>query len=54
MKDVDGVQDVFCGTETVVYVKRGGPSVSPEAIEAVLESFDLAVDGVERDDSVIL
>jgi len=54
MKDVAGVQDVFCGPETVVHMKSGSVALSSEAIEEVLAGFEIACDGVERDDSAML
>lgn len=54
MKDYAGVQDVFCGPLTVVHMKRGSAALAPEAIEDVLEGFEIACDGVERDDSAML
>lgn len=54
MKDMAGVQDVFCGPETVVYVKNGSVAVAPDAIREALEGFELQVDSVERDDSALL
>ena len=54
IKDMAGVQDVFCGPETIVYMKRGTVALSPEAIEEALEGLEIKVDGVARDDSVLL
>ncbi len=54
MKDMAGVQDVFCGPETVVHMKSGSAAVTPEAIEKALEELKVACDGVERDDSAVL
>ncbi|MBL4771044.1 MAG: hypothetical protein JKY61_07865 [Planctomycetes bacterium] len=54
MEDVAGVQDVFCGTETVIYMKKGSASLSPQAVEDILSGYKIAFEGVKRDDSVIL
>ena len=54
MKDLAGVQDVFCGPETVVHMKSGSAALAPEAIEEALAGFEIACDGVERDDSAML
>lgn len=54
MKDLAGVQDVFCGPETVVHLKRGSAALAPEAIEELLARFEIECDGVERDDSALL
>ena len=48
------MQDVFCGPETVVFLKRGASAPQPDAIEEALEGFEIVVDGVERDDSALL
>jgi hypothetical protein len=50
---VVGVQDVFCGPETVVHMKQGSAALAPEAIEEVLAKFKIACDGVKRDDSAM-
>ena len=54
MKNLAGVQDVFCGPETVVHMKRGSAALAPEAIEKALAEFEIACEGVERDDSAVL
>lgn len=54
MNDLPGVQDVFCGTITIVHMKRGSAALAPEAIEEALTAFEIVVDGVERDDSAVL
>ena len=54
MNDVAGVQDVFCGTETVIYMKKGSVALSTEAVEKVLTGYKIAFEGIKRDDSVIL
>ena len=54
MNDLDGVQDVFCGTETVVHLRAGSAPLTPEAIESALEEFEIEVESVVRDDSAVL
>ncbi len=54
MKDLAGVQDVFCGPETVVHLKRGSAPLAPKAIEEALAKHKVACDGVRRDDSAML
>jgi hypothetical protein len=54
MEDLAGVQAVFCGPETVVYLKSGAVALSPQAIEEALVGLEIKVDGVARDDSVLL
>ena len=54
MKDLAGVQDVFCGPETIVHMKRGSAMLEPKAIEELLAKFEIACDGVRRDDSAML
>jgi len=54
MENVDGVQDVFCGTETVVHMKRGSAPLATEAIEGVFDEFEIEYESVERDDSAML
>jgi len=54
IKDMAGVQDVFCGPETVVHMKRGSAALDAEALEEVFTGFEIAFDGVERDDSAML
>lgn len=54
MQDFAGVQDVYCGPETVVHMKRGSAALAPEAIEAALAQFEIACEGVERDDTAVL
>ena len=54
MKDMPGVQDVFCGPETVVFMKKGTPALKPEALQEALGKLKVECEGVERDDSAIL
>jgi hypothetical protein len=54
IKDLPGVQDVFCGPLTVVHMKRGSASLSPDALEAVFADYEIACDGIERDDTAML
>lgn len=54
MESMPGVQDVFCGPETIVHVKSGAPAVSPEAIAKALTAFEIEVEEVARDDSAML
>ncbi len=54
MKDLDGVQDVFCGQETIVYMKSCKDELAPDAIQRVFDDFEIDCDGIERDDSVVL
>lgn len=58
MKDQAGIQDVFCGAQTVVHMKSGKTQLAPEviaaAIEETLAEFEIACDGVERDDTAML
>jgi hypothetical protein len=54
MKEMTGVQDVFCGPQTVVHLKRGSNALPPRAVEEMLERFEVACDGVQRDDSAML
>ena len=54
MKNVAGIQDVFCGPETVVHMKRGSAALEPDAIAKVLTEFEIAYDEIERDDSAML
>jgi hypothetical protein len=54
IQDLAGVQDVFCGTETVIHMKSGSAALSLEAIEEALVAFEIVVDGVKRDDSAVL
>ncbi len=51
MRDFDGVVDVFCGPETVVFLARGSGAPTPAQLRAALEEFEVVVDGVERDDA---
>ncbi|MFT7670960.1 MAG: hypothetical protein ACI8X5_003675 [Planctomycetota bacterium] len=54
MSEMDGVQDVFCGTETIVHMKSGSAELDIVAIEAAFEEFEIVCEGVERDDSAML
>ena len=54
MKNIAGIQDFFCGVETVVHMKKGSAVLDPRAIENVLEEFEIACDGVHRDDTAVL
>ena len=54
MKDLAGVQDVFCGPETVVHMKRGSATLEPKAVEELLAKHKIAYDGMRRDDSAML
>ncbi len=54
MKDLAGVQDVFCGPETVVHMKRGSAILTPKTIEEALAKYKIACDGVRGDDSAML
>ena len=49
-----GVQDVFCGPETIVHLKHGATALEFDAIEQALEAFEVACYSVERDDSAVL
>jgi hypothetical protein len=49
-----GVQDVFCGPETVVHLKHGATALEYDAIEDALEEFEVACESVKRDDSAVL
>lgn len=54
INDVAGVQDVFCGNETVIHMESGSAAPSAEAIEAILVELEVAFEGLERDDSAVL
>ena len=54
MNNLAGVQDVFCGKETIVHIKRGMAGPDPEAIEQALAGLAVVCNGVRRDDSAIL
>lgn len=54
MKDLVGVQDVFCGPETVVHMKRGSKPLAPEALKEAFAKLKIECDGVRRDDSAML
>jgi hypothetical protein len=54
LQDFPGVQDVFCGTETVIHIKRGAVAPSTEALTKALEDLKVACEGVVRDDSRML
>ena len=47
MKDLAGVQDIFCGPETVVHMKRGSAALAPEAIEKALAEFEIACETLD-------
>ncbi len=49
-----GVQDVFCGPETIVHLKHGATALEFEALEKALEAFEVECFSVERDDSAVL
>ena len=48
------MQDIFCGKETVVHVKRGAEAPSAQAIEAALVALGVLCEGVRRDDSAVM
>ncbi|MBL4771368.1 MAG: hypothetical protein JKY61_09545 [Planctomycetes bacterium] len=54
MENLAGVQDVFCGSETVIHMKKGAGVPAPGAIEKVFTSFKIVCNGIERDDSALL
>jgi len=64
MKNLPGIQDVFCGPQTIVHLAAGHLSaghlsagsepLAPGAIEALLAEFEIACEGIERDDSAVL
>jgi hypothetical protein len=54
MKNLPGVQDVFCGPETVIHMSNGSAPLAPKAIEAALAEFEIACEGIERDDTATL
>lgn len=54
MQELAGVQDVFCGPETIVYARSARDDRMPAEIEAALIALEVACDGVERDDSAML
>ena len=54
MREVAGVQDVFCGVETVIYMKSGSAAPSAESLKEIFGKLDVAFEGMERDDSTIL
>lgn len=54
LKEVAGVQDVFCGVETIIHMKSGSAAPSADAIEAILVELEVAFEGLERDDSAVL
>lgn len=54
IKDLAGVQDVFCGPLTVIHMKAGSAAFTPESLEAVFEGYEIVCDGIERDDSAML
>lgn len=51
MNDFDGVLDVFCGPETIVFLARESGGPTPEDLRSAIEAFEVAVEGVERDDA---
>lgn len=48
------MQDVFCGPETIVHVKRGGGALDAEALERALVELEIECSGVARDDGALL
>ena len=54
MKDVAGVQDVFCGKQTIVHMKRGSAPLAIDQLEELFTSFEIEWESIERDDSAML
>ena len=54
LKDLPGVQDVFCGPKTIVHLKHGATVLEYDAIEDALEALEVACKNVKRDDSAVL
>ncbi len=54
IKNLPGVQDVFCGTETIVHMKSGSAALDAASLKEALSEFDIVCEGVERDDSRLL
>ncbi len=54
MKEMPGVQDVFCGPETVVHMKKGSPALKPEVLKEMLTGMKVACEGIKRDDTAVL
>ncbi len=54
LKDFPGVQDVFCGPETIIHLKSGAEMPDAAALEDALVKLEVATDGIERDDSAML
>ena len=54
MNELPGVQDIFCGPQTIVYLKHGATALEYDAIEDALESYEVPCKSVNRDDSKVL
>ena len=54
MKDMAGVQDVFCGPETVVHMKKGAAALSTDALQKALADLKVVCEGITRNDSAVL
>tara|TARA_R110002126_G_scaffold23750_5_gene82932 strand:+ start:602 stop:766 length:165 start_codon:yes stop_codon:yes gene_type:complete len=54
MNELPGVQDIFCGPQTIVYLKHGATALEYDAIEDALESYEVPCKSVKRDDSKVL
>ena len=54
MKDLTGVQDVFCGPQTVIHMKKGQSKLDLAAVKETLTKMKVKVEAIERDDSAVL
>jgi hypothetical protein len=54
INEVAGVQDVFCGVETIIHMKSGSAAPSADVLEEIFGELKVAFEGIERDDSAVL
>lgn len=54
IKNLAGVQDVFCGPETIIHMQPGKTDLAEEALKDAFAEFEIVFEGLERDDSVLL
>lgn len=54
MTEYPAIQDVFCGVETIVHVRRGRAAPSTDEIANALTRLEVECGDVRRDDTATL